>query len=190
MQYPQQLQLRPTPRDRAQAVLHKLNSGDTHWIPALAELLVDNVHQGACLGFLAPLSRFAAQDYWHQVLARLGPHHQLWIACDGERLQGSVQLSLCPRANAHHRGEVQQLMVHSRARGMGWAGRLMARVECAALAQGRTLLVLDAPAGTQAEAVYLHLDWQRAGEIPGHSACADGVLLASAMYYKRLQLPS
>ncbi|MDI4634911.1 GNAT family N-acetyltransferase [Pelomonas sp. V22] len=177
-------------RDTQPAQILKLGAADEHWVPALAELLVDNVHQGACLGFLAPMSRFAAQDYWHQVLARLGPHQQLWIACEGERLQGSVQLSLCPRANAHHRGEVQQLMVHSRARGMGWAGRLMARVECAALAQGRTLLVLDAPAGTQAEAVYLHLGWQRAGEIPGHSACADGELLAAALYYKRLQHPN
>lgn len=175
--------------------LRKLTAQDVQWLPALADLLTDGVHHGASLGFLAPLSRYQALDYWHGVFAQLGARHKLWIACDDARggaehtagpLQGAVQLSLCPRANAHHRGEVQRLMVHSHSRGRGIASQLMSRVECEALDQGRSLLVLEAPAGSQAEAVYAHLGWHRAGEIPDYDACAEGRLHGSAMYYKRL----
>jgi acetyltransferase len=178
-----------------QAQLRQLASHDLQWLPQLCELLTDGVHRGASLGFLAPLSRYAALEYWHGVFARLGPRHQLWVACDKDRsaahtrLLGAVQLSLCPLVNAHHRGEVQQLMVHSQARGHGLASRLMARLECAAVAQGRSLLVLQTQSGSQAEAVYAHLGWQRAGEIPEYGACAEGQLQGAAFYYKRLQRP-
>ncbi|CAN5329427.1 hypothetical protein BH11PSE10_BH11PSE10_20090 [soil metagenome] len=172
--------------------LRKLSSQDRQWLPALADLLIDGVHHGASLGFLAPLSRHAALDYWQGVFAHLGARQSLWIACAGDDdaigpLRGAVQLSLCPRANAHHRGEVQRLMVHSQSRGRGIASQLMSRVECAAQERGRSLLVLEAPAGSQAEAVYAHLGWQRAGEIPDYDACAEGRLHGSALYYKRLQ---
>jgi len=175
--------------------LRKLAVRDVQWLPALADLLIDGVHHGASLGFLAPMSRYQALDYWQGVFANLGARQSLWIACDPGHsddehtagpLQGSVQLSLCPRANAHHRGEVQRLMVHSQSRGRGIASQLMNRVECAARDQGRSLLVLEAPSGSQAEAIYAHLGWQRAGEIPDYDACAEGRLHGSAMYYKRL----
>ncbi|HEY4080431.1 MAG TPA: GNAT family N-acetyltransferase [Burkholderiaceae bacterium] len=176
-----------TPR---QIAVRKLSAQDLQWLPALCDLLIDGVHQGASLGFLAPMSRYAAMDYWHGVYARLGSQQSLWVACetDGNStdgpLQGAVQLSL--GCEARHRGEVQRLMVHSQARGRGIASRLMQRVECAAAEQGRTLLVLDAPSGSQAEAVYVHLGWQRAGEIPDYAASAEGQLHSCAMYYKRL----
>ncbi|MEJ6007654.1 GNAT family N-acetyltransferase [Paucibacter sp. AS339] len=173
--------------------LRKLASHELQWLPELCELLTDSVHRGASLGFLAPLSRYAALEYWHGVFARLGPRHKLWVACSGEgpdaRLLGAVQLSLCPLANAHHRGEVQHLMVHSQARGQGLASRLMTRLECTALAHGRSLLVLETQSGSQAEAVYAHLGWQRVGEIPDYGACAEGQLQGAALYYKRLQQP-
>ncbi|MDN3922683.1 GNAT family N-acetyltransferase [Roseateles violae] len=179
-------------RQPSTIAVRQLNSRDLQWLPALADLLIDGVHHGASLGFLAPLSRYAALDHWHGVFARLGAHQSLWIACetteagDEGPLQGAVQLSLCPRVNAHHRGEVQRLMVHSGARGRGIASQLMHRVEYAAAEQGRSLLVLETPAGSQAEAVYAHLGWQRAGEIPDYDACAEGRLHGSALYYKRL----
>lgn len=175
----------------------RLNPGDEQWLQGLCELLIDSVHRGACLGFLAPLSLGAAQDYWRSVLARLGPQHELWIACEAEeagctspKLHGAVQLALCGSANAHHRGEVQRLMVHSQSRSRGIASRLMSRLECAALSRGRQLLVLETPSGSQAEAVYVHLGWQRAGEIPAYASCAEGRLRDTAFYFKRLQAPA
>lgn len=180
----------PAPAEqRAPIQIVQLSSRDLQWLPALTHLLIDNVHQGATLGFLAPLSRYAALDYWHGVFARLGQHHSLWIACESEapgRLLGAVQLSLCPLANAHHRGEVQRLMVHTQERGRGVASHLMSRVECAAATQGRYLLQLETCADSQAEAVFAHLGWQRAGQIPDHCHGAEGQLQNVAIYYKRL----
>lgn len=174
---------------RAPIEIVKLSSRDLQWLPALSSLLIDNVHHGATLGFLAPLSRYAALDYWHGVFARLGQHHALWIACESEgpgRLLGAVQLSLCPLANAHHRGEVQRLMVHGQERGRGVASQLMSRLECTAATQGRYLLQLETAADSQAEAVFAHLGWSRAGEIPEHCHGAEGQLQTAALYYKRL----
>jgi len=57
------------------------------------------------------------------------------------------------------------------------------------MAKGRSLLVLDTPSGSQAEAVYAHLGWQRAGEIPDYDACAEGRLHSTARYFKRLLAP-
>ncbi|MDT9002367.1 GNAT family N-acetyltransferase [Paucibacter sp. APW11] len=169
--------------------VRQLSSRDLQWLPALADLLIDSVHQGASLGFLAPLSRYAALDYWHSVYARLGQQHSLWIACEGDGhgpLHGAVQLALPTQGNAHHRGEVQRLMVHSQERGRGIASQLIASLECAALKHARKLLVLDVPADSQAEAVYQHLGWQRAGEIPGYGACAEGRLHDTVLMYKQL----
>lgn len=166
-----------------------LSSRDLQWLPALADLLIDSVHHGASLGFLAPMSRYQAMDHWHAVYARLGSRHQLWIACEDEGhgpLHGAVQLSLPGEGLVHHRGEVQRLMVHSQERGRGIASQLMGALEHGALELGLSLLVLDTPADSQAEAVYTHLGWQRAGEIPGFSACAEGRLHSAALLYKKL----
>jgi len=182
-----------TQASRAPLRVHRLRPDSQAWLPTLAELLIDNVHRGASLGFLAPLSRSAALSHWQDVLANLGPHRSLWVASEsdipGAMVHGAVQLSLCPQANGHHRGEVQGMMVHSNSRGRGLASQLMTRVECAAMAKGRSLLVLDTPSGSQAEAVYAHLGWQRAGEIPDYDACAEGRLHSTARYFKRLQAP-
>jgi len=175
---------------RSRVQVRQVRAQDRRWLPELADLLVDGVHHGASLGFLAPMSRHAALDYWEQVYASLGPRQALWIALESDDgpLQGCVQLTGC--AQAHHRGELRQLMVHSRSRGRGIATQLLNRAECTARDMGRTLLVLETPADSQAEAVFAHLDWQRAGEIPDFGACAEGRLHASAVYYKRLELAS
>ncbi|MDY0743202.1 GNAT family N-acetyltransferase [Paucibacter sp. R3-3] len=175
---------------RSRVQVRQVRAEDRRWLPELADLLVDGVHHGASLGFLAPMSRHAALDYWEQVYASLGPKQALWIALESDDgpLQGCLQFTGC--AQAHHRGELRQLMVHSRSRGRGIATQLLNRAECTVRDLGRTLLVLETPADSQAEAVFAHLDWQRAGEIPDFSACAEGRLHASAMYYKRLELAS
>lgn len=177
------------PLARPVVQVRQLSSRDLQWLPALADLLIDSVHHGASLGFLAPLSRYAALDYWHGVYARLGSQQSLWIACEGDGhgpLHGTVQLSVPSQGNAHHRGEVQRLMVHSQERGRGIASQLLATLECATLKLGRQLLMLEVPADSQAEAVYQHLGWARAGEIPDHAACAEGRLHNTVLMYKRL----
>ncbi|MEH0168089.1 GNAT family N-acetyltransferase [Roseateles microcysteis] len=158
------------------------------WLARLNALLVDAVDQGASIGFLAPLSPHEANDYWEDVIARLGHEQRLVLLIAGQRLLGSVQLSLCSRANGRHRAEVQKLFVHSSARGHGHGRRLMRAVEAEARAAGRSLLVLDTEAGSLAETVYRRLGWSHAGEIPAFAASPDGELRTTALYFKLLKL--
>jgi hypothetical protein len=62
---------------------------------------------------------------------------------------------------------------------------MRAAEECAR-ADGRTLLVLDTQAGSVAEAVYRHLGWQPAGQIPDYATTPNGVLHATVYFYKHL----
>ena len=152
----------------------------------LCELLIDAVHNGASVGFLAPLSIDRAARYWEQVLAALGDGLLLWVAEAEGRVVGSVQLAPSPKENGRHRAEIQKLFVLSAFRGQGIATRLMAAAETTARAAGRTLLVLDTLAGSDAEPVYRHLGWQRAGEIPNYAASPDGRLFPTVYYFKLL----
>ncbi|WP_213086203.1 GNAT family N-acetyltransferase [Roseateles sp. DAIF2] len=167
--------------------LETVAPGDPSALPALAALLQDVVAHGASLGFLAALDEAEARAYWQGVLDRLGPAQLLWTLSDAEgRLLGTVQLARCEKPNGRHRAEVQKLMVHSGARGRGLASRLLRALEAAARAMGCSLLVLDTEAGSAAEAVYTHLGWSKAGEIPHFAASPDGVLQPTALYYKLL----
>ena len=62
----------------------------------------------------------------------------------------------------------------------------MAAAEDAAVRAGLDLLVLDTLRGTDAEGVYRHLGWTRAGEIPRYAATPDGALHPTVYYYKSL----
>lgn len=167
--------------------LKTVERGDTQVLPALAALLGDGVAHGASVGFLAELSTAEARAYWDGVLARLGPQHILWTLHEGGHLVGTVQLAICEKANGRHRAEVQKLIVHSSARGRGLASVLLRTLEQAARVKGCSLLVLDTEAGSPAEAVYGHLGWAKAGEIPRYAASPDGRLCATALYYKLLE---
>lgn len=152
----------------------------------LCELLIDSVHRGASVGFLKPLPMAEAEAYWQQVERGLGAGHRLLLLQEGQALLGSVQLSLCQKPNGRHRGEVQKLFVHSRARGRGLASLLLRRVDELARAAGCSLLVLDTESGSKAEQVYRHLGWQHAGNIPDYAATPEGRLHPTALYFKQL----
>ena len=114
----------------------------------------------------------------------------LWVAETGGQIVGSVQLCLCLKDNGRHRAEVQKLFVLTANRGQGIATALMEELENFARAGGRSLLVLDTVAGSDAETVYAHLGWHKSGEIPLYAAMPDGELRATAYYYKHLEEPA
>jgi hypothetical protein len=72
----------------------------------LVELLQNAVHNGASVGFVCPLPREVARQYWHDVIkdVRQGSRLLLVLRIDG-RVAGSVQLDLCTRPNGTHRAE-------------------------------------------------------------------------------------
>lgn len=167
------------------ATIRRIESAEPRVIDGLCALLIDAVHDGASVGFLAPLSRETALRYWNQALASAGDGLMLWIAESGGDVVGTVQLSLCAKENGRHRAELQKLLVLCSHRGQGIATALMRTADGYAAANGRTLLVLDTIAGSPAESVYRHLGWRKAGEIPEYAAMPDGELRATAYYYKQ-----
>lgn len=166
--------------------IRKIDQAQPALSDGLVELLIDSVSNGASVGFLNPINSSTAREYWQHVLSTPEDELVLWVATCEETIVGSVQLALCPKENGRHRAEVQKLMVHSSARGHRIASRLMQTLETYALQTGRFLLVLDTEAGSPAESVYQHLNWQKAGEIPDYARNAAGQLHATAYYYKKL----
>ncbi|HUG03928.1 MAG TPA: GNAT family N-acetyltransferase [Steroidobacteraceae bacterium] len=167
------------------AIIRRIESAEPHVIDGLCALLIDAVHDGASVSFLAPLSHDTAMRYWNQALASPGDGLVLWVAESRGEIVGTVQLSLCAKENGRHRAELQKLLVLRSHRGNGIATALMRAADEYASANGRTLLVLDTIAGSPAESVYRHLGWRKAGEIPEYAAMPGGELRATAYYYKR-----
>lgn len=157
-------------------------------LPALTALLRDAVDGGASLGFLPPLDPGEAAAYWHVVLAevRAGTRVLLVARVDGRHLAGAVQLALATKSNAKHRAEIEKLAVLTAERGKGIGTALMAAAEAAALAKGRTLLVLDTRKGDPAEALYRDLGYAELGVLPGFTRDARGVSHDTVFFYKHL----
>jgi ribosomal protein S18 acetylase RimI-like enzyme len=153
----------------------------------LIDLLRDAVDSGASVGFLPPVSREAAYDYWLAVFADIDAGRRLLLGAvhDGA-LVGSAQLELATKPNALHRAEVQRLLVHRTFRRQGIGERLMRELEEHARQHRRSLLVLDTRSGDPSELLYQKLGYVRAGLIPGYARSADGTLDATAFYYREL----
>ncbi|GMX64932.1 GNAT family N-acetyltransferase [Paenibacillus elgii] len=150
----------------------------------LAELLIDAVESGASVGFLPPLSKDEAVDYWKSALE---PGVVLWAAKLDRTIVGTVQLQLAQKKNAAHRAEIAKLMVHTRGRRNGIARALMLAAEERARAENRTLLVLDTRAGDPSNLLYRSLGYVEAGRIPRYARSADGSLNDTVFYYKEAE---
>jgi acetyltransferase len=156
---------------------------------ALADLLWDTVDSGASVGFLPPLARNEAIEYWDGVASALRAGGRILAVAEMDnRIVGAVQLALELRANGNHRAEVMKLMVHRHARGQGIGRELMHRIESLARENGRTLIVLDTRSGCgdAAEQLYYKLGYQKAGVIPGYARSASGNLDDTVFLYRRL----
>jgi len=151
----------------------------------LAALLVETVDGGSSVGFLAPLDRGAAAEWWRTRAASVEAGQlEVWIARDGERIAGTIGLVRAPLPNARHRAEVTKLMVRPSARGRGLGRELLAAVERAAAEEGVTLLVLDTESGSAAERLYRAAGWTECGSVPDYAADPSGVLKPTTFYYK------
>jgi GNAT superfamily N-acetyltransferase len=157
-------------------------------IEPLAEVLIDCVHGGASVSFMAPLSRDKALAFWRGVAEGVQRGERvLLVAEDGEgRIVGTVQLMTSLPENQPHRADVAKMLVHRRARRQGIAQRLMAAVDDEARAEGRTVLVLDTVTGGAAERLYERAGWQRVGCVPNYALMPDGAPCGTTFFYKQL----
>ncbi|MEU6257294.1 GNAT family N-acetyltransferase [Streptomyces sp. NPDC047043] len=170
-------------------IVTRLSCAELHArVDELADLLVDTVDGGASVGFLAPLDRAAALDWWKERAAGVAAGQLgVWVAQDGERVVGTVSLAFPDKPNSSHRAELVKLMVHRDARGQGLGRRLLSTAEEAAAAAGVTLLHLDTETDSLAEGLYLSAGWTRIGVIPDYAANPDGVLRPTSIYFKKLR---
>jgi acetyltransferase len=157
-------------------------------IEQLSHLLIDAVDSGASIGFMPPLLRTEALDYWRGVIDAMRQGSRVLLAAvDEDVIQGAVQLALEMRANGNHRAEAMKLFVHRRARRRGLARALMAEVELTARKLGLTLLVMDTRKGGEAEKMCESMGYVRFGEVPNYARSADGRLHTTAFFYRQLE---
>ena len=156
-------------------------------LESFVELLGDTVDHGASVGFLPPMDRSLAEQFWLGCAAAIEMSgRKLFGLFEGRDLAGTVQLQRAALPNGHHRADVMKLMVHTRYRGRGLSRALMDAVEAEARRMGITLLVLDTKQGDVAESLYRKLGWTVAGVIPGYAADAGDTFIATVIFYKQL----
>ena len=157
-------------------------------VPALAQVLIDCVHGGASVSFMAPLAPARALAFWQGVAEAVARGERLLlVAHDGAgAIVGTVQLVLAQPDNQPHRADLAKMLVHRRARRQGIAQRLLSAAEDAARSAGKTVLVLDTVTGGDAERLYQRAGWQRVGEIPNYALMPDGALCSTTYFHKQL----
>ncbi|MGW0705504.1 N-acetyltransferase family protein [Streptomyces sp. NPDC002643] len=156
-------------------------------VEELADLLTDTVNGGASIGFLAPLDRATAVEWWRgRAEAVTAGGLAVWVARDGDRVVGTVSLDFPDKPNSRHRAELVKLMVHPDGRGQGLGRALLTTAERAAVAAGVTLLHLDTETDSPAERLYGKAGWTRIGVIPDYAADPHGTLRPTSIYFKHV----
>jgi ribosomal protein S18 acetylase RimI-like enzyme len=141
----------------------------------LAALLHACVQAGASVNFVLPFGPADSLAFWRsKVLPALRAGGRvLWVARQGGRVVGSVQLHHDTPPNQPHRAEVTKLLVHPEFRRRGIARALMGELEREARRLGRSLITLDTRTGDSAEPLYASLGYRTVGIIPGY--CRDTI---------------
>ena len=147
----------------------------TAHVKALGALLHACVEAGASVNFVLPFTLEDSIGFWRRkVLPAVEDGGKvLFVASDGDKVVGSVQLDIDTPPNQPHRAEVSKLLVHPGWRRRGIARALMAELERHATALGRTLITLDTRTGDMAEPLYASMGYETAGVIPGY--CRDTI---------------
>ena len=167
--------------------IRRLESVSASEIDGLVAVLMDCVEGGASVGFMLPLSRDRAHEFWSGVGDAVGHGDRaLLVAEDDEGICGTVQLILSQPDNQPHRADLAKMQVHRRARRRGLGAALMRAAEETATDCGKTLLVLDAVTDGDAYRLYSRLGWQRVGDVPGFALWPEGGYCSTTYFYRAL----
>lgn len=145
-------------------------------VEALSRILVESVGAGAAIGFMAPLSRDDAAQFWEgDVQREVAAGRRLLLAAErGGVVVGTVQLITAMPPNQPHRCEIAKMVVHPDARRLGIGRALMTRALSRARDLSRTLATLDTRTGDVAERLYISVGFERAGIVPDYAWDPDG----------------
>jgi ribosomal protein S18 acetylase RimI-like enzyme len=156
-------------------------------IATLADIMVEVVAGGASVHFMHPLAKTDAAAFWEGSLAAAERGERVVFgARDGDALVATVTLQLACPPNQPHRGEIAKMMTRPSHRGRGIATRLLRAAEGRAVAEGRTLLVLDTAVEDGASGFYERLGYTEAGVIPDYAFKPHGGLTGSRFFFKRI----
>ena len=167
--------------------LRRVHALDDAQIDQLAGVTIDCVDGGASIGFMHPLTRDRAVAFWRRVATGVAAGERaLLVAEDAQGVCGTVQLLLDQPENQPHRADLAKMQVHRRVRRQGLGAALMRAAEATARECGKTLLVLDAVTGGDAERLYQSLGWERVGVIPGYALMPRGEPCDTTVFYRNL----
>jgi GNAT superfamily N-acetyltransferase len=167
--------------------LRRLRALEDRHIVGLADLLIDCVEGGASVSFMDPLPRDRAEAFWRRVAEGVAAGDRaLLVAEDARGVCGTVQLVLGQPENQPHRADLAKMLVHRRARRQGLGTALLRAAEATGRECGKTLLVLDAVTGGDAERMYERLGWERVGVIPGYALLPRGGLVSTTVLYRNI----
>jgi GNAT superfamily N-acetyltransferase len=172
-----------------EVTVRRIGAGEAQaCIEALTDVLIDCVEGGASVSFMLPLPREKAASFWRDVAEGVARKERvLLVAEDSERrIIGTVQMIVSQPDNQPHRADIAKMLVHRSARRRGVAQRLMAAIDDAARAEGKSVLVLDTVTGGDAERLYARAGWQRVGTIPDYALMPDGQFCGTTLFYKHL----
>jgi GNAT superfamily N-acetyltransferase len=167
--------------------IRRVDRADDALIDALAEVLIDCVEGGASVSFMHPLTRERATAFWRHVAEGVADGRRALLVAEDERgVCGTVQLVFDLPENQPHRADLAKMLVHRRARRRGLGAALLREAEETARRCGKTLLVLDAVTGGDAERLYQRMGWVRVGEIPGYALMPNGDPCSTTVFYRDL----
>ncbi|HJR50730.1 MAG TPA: GNAT family N-acetyltransferase [Gemmatimonadales bacterium] len=171
-------------------MVRRLGAGEARErVAELSAVLIDCVEGGASVSFMAPLTRERADAFWRRVADGVASGDRLLLVAEDQssgEIVGTVQLVFAIPENQSHRADVAKMLVRRSARKHGLGARLLRGAEAAALAAGKTLLVLDTVTGGDAERLYQRMGWTRVGVVPDYALWPDGRLCDTTFFYKRL----
>jgi len=171
--------------------LRSLSPGEAaEQVGALSAVLIDCVEGGASVSFMAPLTRERADAFWTGVAEGVAAGERILLVAqepESSQILGTVQVILRQPENQPHRADIAKMLVHRTARRRGVGASLMRAAETAALAAGKSVLVLDTVTGSAAERLYTRLGWVPAGIIPNYALWPQGGFCDTTVFYKQLK---
>jgi GNAT superfamily N-acetyltransferase len=167
--------------------IRQLDSLGPDELSGLCDVLIDCVEGGASVSFMWPMTRAKAERYWQAVAASLSRGERAVVVAEDDRgrIMGTAQAIWADAENQPHRADISKMLVSRNARRHGVGALVLAAAERAALAAGRTLLVLDT-ASPEAERMYERGGWQRVGTVPKYALMPDGPFCHTVFFYKDL----
>jgi GNAT superfamily N-acetyltransferase len=168
--------------------IRKLDAIGERELRGLSEVLIDCVEGGASVSFMLPMSVPKADAFWREVANGVARGERIVLVAEDPdgTIVGTVQVILAVPENQPHRGDVAKMLVRRSARRRGLGAALLRAAEGAALAAGKTLLVLDTVTGADGERLYAREGWQICGVIPNYALFPDGRPCATTVFYKEI----